>query len=100
VDTFEFVQTPVPVKAGHKYSISFRARSTATQPIRVLVTKDKPPWTFYGFRVSTEIGPRWRTYRLRGRAVLTAEDGRIVFHCRGAIGDIWIDNIKFQDRGT
>jgi len=99
VDTFEFVQAPVPVKAGHKYTISFRARSTATQPIRVLVTKDKRPWTFYGFRVSTEIGPRWRTYRLSGRAMVTAEDGRIVFHCRGALGDIWIDKVKFQDRG-
>ncbi len=99
VDTFEFVQAPVPVKAGHKYTISFRARSTATQPIRVLLTKDKPPWTFYGFRASTEIGPRWRTYRLNSRAMITAEDGRIVFHCRGALGDIWIDSIKFQDRG-
>jgi hypothetical protein len=31
--------------------------------------------------------------------MVTAEDGRIVFHCRGAIGDIWIDKVKFQDRG-
>jgi hypothetical protein len=100
VDTFEFVQAPVPIQAGHKYTISFRARSTVTQPIRVLVTKDKKPWTFYGFRVSTEVGPHWRTYHLSSRAMVTAEDGRIVFHCRGAIGDLWLDDVKFQDRGS
>jgi len=50
-------------------------------------------------RVSTEITPRWKRYRLSGRALVTADDGRFIFHCGGTVGDIWIDDVKLQDRG-
>jgi len=98
-DSIELVQTPVSLQAGHKYAVSFLARSTATQPLRVMVNQNKAPWTFYGLRVSTEITPRWKRYRLSGRALVTADDGRFIFHCGGTVGDIWIDDVKLQDRG-
>ena len=99
-DSVEFAQGPVSVQAGHEYRLSFRARSTARQPIRVQIIRNAPPWTFYGFRVSTEITPQWKIYRLTGRAMLTGDDGKLVFQCGGAAGEIWLDNIDLHDGGT
>ncbi len=98
-DSVEFVQSPIPLKAGHKYTLTFQGRSTVAQPLRFQFTSNRQPWTFYGFRVSTEIQPGWRKYQLSGRAMVTADNGRLLLHCGGAVGDIWIDDLKLQDRG-
>jgi hypothetical protein len=69
------------------------------QPIRVQIIPNAPPWTFYGFRVSTEIIPRWKVYRFTGRTMLTGDDGKVMFQFGGVMGDIWIDDVVFQDQG-
>jgi len=99
-DSIEFGQGPITVTAGHKYRLSFLARATGRQPIRVQAIQNAPPWTFYGFRVSTEITPKWKTYHLTGRAGLSGSDAKLVFYCGGAAGDIYIDDVQFQDCGS
>ncbi len=98
-DCVEFHQTGIAVEAGHKYIISFRARSTIAQPLRVKLISTPPPWTFYGFRVITEVTPNWQKHRLVGRAMVTAKDGKLMFQCGGIVGDLWIDDVSFQDCG-
>lgn len=97
-DSVELGQGRVAVRAGHRYRLSFRARSTARQPMRIQIVENAPPWTFYGFRVSTEITPEWKTYRLTGRATLTGTDAKLLFQCGGAAGEIWIDEVKLQEQ--
>ncbi len=98
-DCIELGQVGIPVQAGHQYAVSFRARSTVAQALRVKIIGTPSPWRFYGFRAITEITPRWQTYRLTGHALVTANDGKLMFQCGGAVGDIWIDEVKFQDCG-
>jgi len=96
-DSVELSQGPITVRAGSRYQLTFRARSTVRQPIRAQIIQNAPPWTFCGFRVSTEITPEWREYRLSGRASVSGKDTRLLFQCGGAVGQVWIDEVELRE---
>ncbi len=99
-NSVELQQAGLAVKAGHQYKVSFRARSSVTQPLRLNIIKNSAPWTFCGFRAITEITPHWQTYRVSGRALVTADDAKLLFQCGDVPGDIWIGQVSFRDCGN
>lgn len=98
-DSVSFGQTGIKITSGQSYILTFRARSTIKQLLRAKITQSEPPWTFYGFRVVTEITPQWQTYRLTGRTMLSDDDAKLTFQCGGHVGDVWIADIQFQEAG-
>ncbi len=98
-DCVELSQGPFPVQAGHRYAVSFRARSNVRQPLRVKVIGFREPWPFYGFRVITEVTPQWGKYRLTGYAIVTGPEAKFMFQCGALAGSIWLDDVKFEDCG-
>jgi hypothetical protein len=79
-DNIEISQGHVPTKAGHNYTLTFRARSTVPQEIEIKVIKNADPWTSYGFLKTATIKTRWQRYKVIGRAAMTADDGKFMFH--------------------
>ncbi len=98
-DCVELSQGPFPVQTGHRYAVTFRARSSVQQPLRVKLIGFREPWPFYGFRVITELTPQWRKYRLTSYATVTGPEAKFVFQCGALAGDIWLDDVKFEDCG-
>ncbi len=97
-DSVEFRQGSLAVTAGRRYTVSFRARSTVRQALRIKIIKDGEPWTFSGFRVATEVGSAWRRYRLTGCVMNNLSQAKLMFQCGGTAGDIWLDDVSLRER--
>jgi hypothetical protein len=98
LDNIEISQGHVVTKAGQNYTLTFRARSTVAQEIEIKLIKNADPWTSYGFLRTAHITTRWQTQQLVGRASMTADDGKLMFHFNTPDSKIWIDDIRFQER--
>lgn len=54
--------------------------------------------TLFFLRMAT-IKTRWQRYKVIGRAAMTADDGKLMFHFNTPESTIWIDNVRFQESG-
>ena len=82
--------------AGESYTLSFWARSTVPQTIRIRVAREAFPGTDYGFNVYAQVTPQWQQFHLWGVPNVTADGGEIEFHLGRQAGEFWFDDVRFQ----
>jgi len=78
------------------YTVSFAARSSVTQTFRVRIAQVEYPGADYGFNVFATVTPQWQRFVLWGAPTVTADGGEIEFHLGETAGELWLDDIRFQ----
>lgn len=97
-DNVELRQLNKSTIANHQYTVSFWGRSTqASHPIDVQLIVDPTPWIGTGFHVQATLTPQWQLFRLTDEALRTRSDLRLVFQLGSETGNIWLDDIQFQE---
>jgi peptidoglycan/xylan/chitin deacetylase (PgdA/CDA1 family) len=93
----QLYQNNIATENGKSYTLSFWARSEQTRTITIALKKQSSPWNSYGFRVTAQITPQWQQFHLLGISSATASDGMLQFEFRGTLGNVWIDDLQFQE---
>lgn len=93
----EFRQFDIETVEEQEYTLSFWARSTVTQTLYASIIEQASPWTYYGFDVQAQITPEWQHFALADDASVTAGDGKLMFLMGEVVGEVWLDNVQFQE---
>jgi len=93
----EFRQFDKSTVAEQSYTLSFWARSDVTRTVRASIIKQTEPWTDYGFGVQAVVTPQWQHFPLSDNASVTADDGKLEFSVGDVVGELWLDNVQFQE---
>jgi hypothetical protein len=93
----EFRQFDMATVAGQSYTLSFWARGDVTRTIYANIIKQTAPWTNYGFNVQALVTPQWQHFHLSDNVSVTASDGKLEFLVGDVVGDLWLDEVQFQE---
>ena len=93
----EFRQFDKNTVAEQSYTLSFWARSDVARTVRASIIKQTAPWTDYGFGVKAVVTPQWQHFHLSDNASVTAGDGKLEFLVGDVVGELWLDNVQFQE---
>ena len=96
-DAVEFRQFDMDTVASQSYTLSFWARSDVTRTVYASIIKQTSPWTNYGFNEQALITPQWQHFHLSDDASVTANDGKLEFLVGDVVGELWLDNVQFQE---
>ncbi len=95
--TLELSQKNVTTTAGHKYTLSFWARSEVTRTLHAAVIKQVSPWTGSGLSYAMTVTPRWQYFQLADVATVSATDNKLEFVGADVVGSFWLDDISLQE---
>ena len=92
-----FDRTNVAVRAGANYTLSFRARADRPLSIQADVWQATSPWADYMHSNEIPLTSEWRTFELPMTSSGTNAAAVMGFSMGGAVGTIWIDDVKLQE---
>lgn len=75
----QFKQSPLTLKQGAFYTISFRARADRARGLSVGVGMEHEPWQNLGFSQYVRLTPEWQTVRAGFVATATDDQARLSF---------------------
>lgn len=90
-------QGTLTVSAGQTYSVTFWARATPPREVPVIISKPG------GGSVATRtvsIGSTWKQYQVVLSPSQSAQSALHLYLARGGPGDIWLDDVHFQQGAT
>ena len=94
----ELNQPDITTTANQVYTLSFWARSSVPLSLDASVIKQSSPWTHYGFTTgAVQVTSTWQRYILTDDASVSAADGKLEFLLGDAAGEVWLDDIQFQE---
>jgi len=96
-DFVELRQLSKSTEANRQYTVSFWGHSPVTHTIDVQLIVDPTPWVNTGFHVQATLTPEWQLFRLTDQALRTRSDLRLAFQLGSQTGEVWLDNIQFQE---
>lgn len=88
----------VNVFEGHRYAVSFRARSSVAREITLRLSEPMPPWNSLGLTHRVAVGPVWQTFRTEFTALADGA-GRLYFELAGPIGTIELSSLQWMELG-
>ncbi len=91
-------QKDLSLTKGVSYTLTFFARSNQARIIAVSSQKSSPDWRNYGLYDSFWISDQWKEYTVHFVANETVDDARIQFLLAGALGEVWIDQVRLTER--
>ncbi len=86
-----------PVAAEHDYRMSFDAHSSDPTTIIVAVQKKSDPWRQYGLWERVELSATTFHFDQVFTADTTDASARVTLSFMEASGEIWIDNVRFEE---
>jgi len=90
-------QTPLDLKDGKEYTITFKAKSSEAREVRVQAGIDEEDWHLIGLDEQAEVGKEWKDYKF----TFTANDvkekkNRVGFVLGGATGKLWVKDLTLK----
>ena len=90
-------QTPLDLKEGKEYTITFKAKSDATREVGVQAGIDEEDWHLIGLDEKAELGKEWKDYKY----TFTANDvkekkNRVGFVLGAAKGKVWVKDLMLK----
>jgi hypothetical protein len=95
----QIYQDNISLTNGNCYRISFAAKGAEPKQIAVGMGKNVPDWGSYGLWQEPRLTADWKTHAFYFRANATATGTRLSFNFGAANTDIWLDNVRLEDRG-
>ena len=85
----------VSVKAGDRYTISFRAKASAPCKMLVKAAEGQPPWGSIGMPQRASLTEEWQSFRFDVDSQVDAPQARLVFELRASSPTVEIADATF-----
>jgi hypothetical protein len=90
-------QTPLDLKEGKEYTITFKAKSDETRDVRVQAGIDEEDWHNIGLDETAELTKEWKDYKYTFTASDVKEKkNRFGFVLGGAKGKVWVKDLALK----
>jgi hypothetical protein len=90
-------QTPLDLKEGKEYTITFKAKSSEDREIGVQAGIDEEDWHSIGLDEKAEVGKEWKDYKFTFTATDVKEKkNRVGFVLGAATGKVWVKELALK----
>ncbi|HEV8606681.1 MAG TPA: carbohydrate binding domain-containing protein [Tepidisphaeraceae bacterium] len=90
-------QTPVDLKNGKEYTITFKAKADEVREVGVQAGIDEEDWHLIGLDEKAELGKEWKDYKYTFTASEVKEKkNRVGFVLGGAKGKVWVKELMLK----
>ena len=90
-------QTPLDLKDGKEYTITFKAKADETREVGVEAGIDQEDWHMIGLQEKAELGKDWKEYKYTFTANdVKANKNRVGFVLGGAKGKVWVKDLVLK----
>src|SRR5258706_3920858 len=90
-------QTPLDLKDGKEYTITFKAKADEAREIGVEAGIDAEDWHMIGLQEKAELGKDWKEYKYTFTANdVKANKNRVGFVLGGAKGKVWVKDLVLK----
>ncbi len=90
-------QTPLDLKDGKEYTITFKAKADDTREVGVQAGIDEEDWHMIGLDEKAELGKDWKEYKYTFTANdVKANKNRVGFVLGGAKGKVWVKDLVLK----
>jgi len=92
-------QTPLPLKGGQYYTLSFRARADGPRSISYGSQQDHDPWKTMGLAGSASLTKEWQTFRAGFTAAADDPAARVSFSVGASPVSVELADVSFAPGG-
>ena len=90
-------QTPLDLKNGKEYTITFKAKADEAREVDVEAGIDEEDWHMIGLQEKVELGKDWKEYKYTFTANdVKANKNRVGFVLGGAKGKVWVKDLVLK----
>jgi len=90
-------QTPLDLKNGKEYTITFKAKADDTREVGVQAGIDEEDWHNIGLEEKAELTKEWKDYKYTFTANdVKANKNRVGFVLGGAKGKVWVKDLALK----
>ena len=92
-------QSPLPLRAGHYYTLCFRARADRPRTLAYGVTQEHAPWGSLGLGGSARLSTAWQDVRVGFAALADDEQARLSFSVGGEAPSLDLSDVSLAPGG-
>ena len=90
-------QTPLDLKDGKEYTITFKAKADEAREVGVEAGIDQEDWHMIGLQEKAELGKDWKEYKYTFTANdVKANKNRVGFVLGSAKGKVWVKDLVLK----